>query len=335
MPHEIYKRGKIWHYRGTAAGRRIRGTCGTSDKAIAQRIAAQAEARAWNRHLDGPGAHVTMAQAAFAYRDAGKPTRFLTKIENHWKDTPIRDMSSEGIRQSARKLYPGAKPATWNRQVIVPTQALINFAAGNNWCPPIKVKRFPVETKTKEPVTREWVDTFTTFASPHLGALCLFMFGTGARIGEAVALTWADIDLSEAKAVIRQTKVMDTRVAHLPPPVIAALANIGGNRCPDDSVFRYAGPGSVKQVWDGVIERAGIVRLTPHSCRHGFATTMLRKGFDVKTVAKLGGWKDAGTVLRTYAHAMEDMTLTNALFDTNLAQGEGFKPVTVGKKRVK
>ena len=45
------------------------------------------------------------------------------------------------------------------------------------------------------------------------------------------------------------------------------------------------------------LDRARIKRLTPHSCRHGFATMMLRNGFDVKTVAKLGGWKDAAIVL--------------------------------------
>lgn len=56
-------------------------------------------------------------------------------------------------------------------------------------------------------------------------------------------------------------------------------------------------------VWDGtgmvliykvlesgsfVCTRAGIERLTPHCCRHGFATSMLHRGFDVKTVAERG-----------------------------------------------
>ncbi|MEZ5763294.1 MAG: hypothetical protein R3D69_02850 [Xanthobacteraceae bacterium] len=32
-------------------------------------------------------------------------------------------------------------------------------------------------------------------ASPHLGALALFMFLTGARISEALSVRWPDIDL--------------------------------------------------------------------------------------------------------------------------------------------
>ncbi|MBL8582637.1 MAG: tyrosine-type recombinase/integrase, partial [Rhizobiaceae bacterium] len=76
-------------------------------------------------------------------------------------------------------------------------------------------------------------------------------------------------------------------------------------------------------------------RLTPHCCRHGFATTMLQKGFDVKTVAERGGWKDATTVLRTYAHAIKDMTVTNVLFDTPVTQGAKAKRTSNWNKRRK
>ncbi len=333
MSLEIHKRGAIWHYRGTVAGRRLRGSTGATDKKIAQRIAAETESREWKRHLDGPEAHVTFAQAAIAYRGAEKPTRFLDRIEDFWQDTPIREMTYGAIKRSAITLYPKAKGATRNRQVIVPTQAIINFAAELGWCSPIKAKKFAIESKTKEPATADWVASFADHASPHLGALCLFMFGTGSRIGEAVALKWADVDMGNRTATIRQTKTMSERTTHLPAPVLAALANIPSNRNPNNRVFGYAWRDSVRQVWDNAIERAGIKRLTPHSCRHGFATTMLRAGVDPKAVAKLGGWKDVATVMKFYAHAMDDPTLTDALFDTNLAQGQISKPVTNYIKR--
>ena len=147
MPHSLYRRGKIWHYSGTVAGRRLRGSTGTTDKATAQRIAAETEAAGWRRHLDGPGAHVTFAQASIAYRQAEKSPRFLNRIEDHWKDTLIREITPGAIRASAQTLYPNAKGATRNRQVIVPTQAIINFAASMAWCSPIRVARFKIETK--------------------------------------------------------------------------------------------------------------------------------------------------------------------------------------------
>jgi integrase len=305
------------------------------DKATAQRIAAEEEAREWRRHLDGPGAHVTFAQAALAYRRSEKPTRFLDKIEDHWRDMPLRDIRPSLVRAACLTLLPNAKPATRNRQVIVPTMAIVNFAAELDWCAPLKVRRFKVNPKVKIPATPEWVAAFAAHASPHLGAMCLFMFSTGARLSEAVRLTWADVDLLERKATIRQTKIDDTRRAHLPPQVVAAIANIPSNREPEAPVFAYSDRGSVKQPWDNTIKRAGIVRLTPHCCRHGFATTMLRKGFDVKTVAKLGGWKDAVTVLKTYAHALEDDSVTDALFGTKLTQDSGAAIATTLKGREK
>ncbi|MFD1982458.1 tyrosine-type recombinase/integrase [Mesorhizobium newzealandense] len=327
MPLKLFKRGEIWHYRGTVAGRRIRGTTETADKARAQRITAEREGREWTRHLDGPGAALTFADAAIAYRQAGRPTRFLDRVEDHWKETPVRDITEKALKRAAIKLYPTAGPATRNRQVIVPTQAVINHCADEEWCPRLRVKRFKVETRIKEPATLAWCRAFAASASPHLGALCLFMFGTGARVGEAVALTWDDVDLAARTVRIRQTKVGAERIAHLPPALLAALSNIPSNRKLEDLVFKYVSRESVRQVWDAAIKRAAIRKLSPHSCRHGFATTMLHNKVDVKTVAQLGGWKDVATLVKTYAHAMSDLTVTDVLFGTILTQPEIDKAV--------
>ena len=69
--------------------------------------------------------------------------------------------------------------------------------------------------------------------------------------------------------------------------------------------------------WDQAIKRANIQRLTPHCCRHGCATELLRRGVDVVTV----GWLIDMTpemVLETYGHALKDATLTNRLIDPSL-----------------
>ncbi|KZY31025.1 integrase [Roseovarius sp. HI0049] len=339
MSLKLYKRGEFWHFRGSVAGRRLRGSTGTASKVLAQRIAAETEAREWRRHLDGPTANVTFAQAAIAYREAEKPDRFLARVEDFWKDALIREITPGAIRKSAQKLYPDASGATRNRQVIVPTCAIINHAADLGWCRPIKVKRFPVDTKERTPATLEWVEAFAAQAEadglPHLAALALFMFGTGARVGEATALAWKAVAFDQGTVRINMGKTRTERVAHLPSPVIATLANIPGPRRPRDLVFGYAGRGSVSQVWNNVAARAGIEPLTPHCCRHGFATTLLQKGYDVATVAARGGWKDAATVLRTYAHALQDNRVTDALFGTDLTQGEGPEPVTISNKRRK
>lgn len=280
-----------------------------------------------------------MAQAFLTYIEDGGEDRFIGMPASYFKDTPVSEITGEAIRRGARQTYPKGSAATRNRQFIVPTVAAINHASELGWSQPIRVRRFKVNPKTKTPADLAWVNAFATQATelwlPELAALCLFMFGTGARIGEATALTWADVDFLLATATIRQTKTNTTRTAHLPQRVMVALANCGGNRDPDEIVFGYANRHSVTKTWKYVAQRAGIAELTPHCCRHGFATSMLHKGFDPKTVADRGGWKDATTVLRTYAHAIEDPTTTDALFDTELTQDESARRASTRKQKGK
>ncbi|WP_223870678.1 tyrosine-type recombinase/integrase [Salipiger aestuarii] len=281
-----------------------------------------------------------MAQAILAYLDAGKSDRFIGAIASHWKDTPLRDITGVAVRQSGPKLYPEASRGTWNRQVITPTKAIINYAAEFGWCSPIKVKRYDHVAETKTPASLEWVNAFSTQATEdglsHLAALCLFMFGTAARVGEATQMTWNEINLSTGKATLYGDKPKPwERTAHLQSRVVAAIGNIPSNRNPDGQVFKYAETGSVEKVWRNVCVRAGIEPLTPHCCRHGFATHMLRKGVDVVTIAKRGGWKDPAIVLRTYAHALDDVTITDALFDTPATQSDNLADLSIGKERKK
>lgn len=324
MPLTIYRRpgGKIWHYRGTVAGRRVRGSTGTAEKETAQRLAAERETREWKSRLDGPESVLTFSQAATLYLAAQKPDRFIVELVAYWKDTPVKAINSGTVRQAAIVLYPKATGATRNRHVIVPTAAIINHAASQDLCKHLKVKRFPVLSKKKTPATWEWVQAFMAHANPHLGALCCFMFLTGARVSEAVDLRWGDVDLSEATALIRQTKVGKERIAHLPKTLVVAIANIASNREPSGKVFKYSTRSTVKPQWNKVINRAKIAHLTFHACRHGFATSLLHKGVDPITVAKLGGWASAQLVFETYGHAKDDKTLANLLIDTPATQPE-------------
>lgn len=325
MSLKIIQRGKTWHYVGTVAGQRIRGTTGTSNKEDAKRITSEIETKQWRASVDGIGSVVTFADAMQSYLDLKKPERFMLPLLDYWGDTKLTDITSGKIRLSAALIYPNVGNATLNRQVIAPTVAIINHAHALGWCGKMSGKRFPVDPKTKEPADAAWVQAFADQANtdglPHMAALCLFMFGTGARVGQACDLTWAEVDLSAATAKIYTNKPTPwTRTAHLPKPVVQALEAIPSNRNHSHLVFGYPDRGSVTKTWANIINRADIEHLTPHCCRHGFATVMLQSGYDAKTVADAGGWRDVGVLMKTYAHALKDKTVTEALFDTKLTQ---------------
>lgn len=311
MPIKLYRRGKVWHYRGTVAGRRLRGSTQSTSKEVAQRVCADLEQREWKGRLDGPGAVVTFAQAVMMYRQAEKSDRFVLPILNHWRDTLVKNITPGAIRDSAIVLYPNAGPATRNRQVIVPTQAIINHAAERQLCSHIRVKRFPVVRKEKTPATWAWVQAFMAHATkPNLAGLACFMFLTGARVSEALSVRWSDVDFQKRRVLIRQTKIGEERWAHMPDELVAALAKIPRD---DETVFSFKSRGNCKTQWAVAIKRAGIAPLSYHACRHGFATGLLDKGVSPMTVAKRGGWKNAAHVFSTYGHDIADTDVTDLL----------------------
>jgi integrase len=323
MPLKLYRRGKIWHYRGTVDGRLLRGSAQTADRKIASQIAAEVEVKNWKRRLDGPASGELRFPAAVAvYLKAGKHDKYLDKIEDYWRNTKVRDMTTGAIRQSAIDLYPEAGGATRNRQAITPTLAVINHCAELGLCAPVRMKRFKFETKIKKPVTVEWLETFCAHARPLNVALVAVMFATACRFNEAHRLEWRDIDFKQRTILIRDSKTQTERVAHMPQRLIVALANLPR----DDRPFPWSE--TRLRVWwnEDVAKTAkavkGFERLTFHCCRHGFATKMLRDGVDPKTAAKLGGWKDIALFLNTYAHAMNDARITEGIFGTQEAQSD-------------
>jgi len=334
MPLKLKKRGEIWHYAGTVAGRRLRGSTKTTQRAEAEKIANQVERRWLDRDRYGIASTLTFAQASIEYRKQGRIPRYLEMVEDHWQDTPIKDITGGAIRRAAIALLPKGSGANRNRSVIVPTQAVINHCAALDLCPPVRVKRFPEPRKEREPATWDWVQAFMANASPHLGALACFMFLTGARISEALGVTWGDVDLGAATVRIRMGKLGgEERIAHMPPPLVAALANIPSNREDGEGVFPYSRHDSVRDPWRVAVKRAGIKLLTPHCCRHGFATGMLHAGVDIITVARKGGWKSPDQLFRTYGHARPEKDITNLLIGTPQTQATNGAREVVEKKR--
>jgi integrase len=325
MPLTLYRRkgSRIYHYRGTIGptGRRkfFQGSTRTEDKDIAARQIAEIETKYWRGHFDGPEAILTFDQAAANYLAAGKSGRFLGPVRKYLATTLIKEIAPGTIIQMAMELFGHCSGASRNRLAIIPAQAVINFNAKSKLCQRIQVERFKTETKEKPHATLEWIKAFQQEATQQestlpLGAHALFMFLTGARPTEALE---ADIDLPSATALLHESKIGHERRAHLPPMLVAALANIP--KIKGRGPFIYRRTNDLEYAWDGVVKRAGLQRLTPHCCRHGCITMLLRNRVDVKTVSWLCDITPE-TLLKTYAHAIKDRTLTEVLTNEKTVQ---------------
>ncbi|WP_299647900.1 tyrosine-type recombinase/integrase [uncultured Jannaschia sp.] len=303
----LSKRGGVFYATGTVGGQRIRKSLGTGDRGVAEELRAQYEARLWKRHTYGDEAVRTFEEAALSYLEQGGEGRFLPRILAHFKGRAIGAIKPAEIKGAALALYPDAGPATRNRQVITPTVAVINHAHDLGWCGAIRVKGFPVPKSRKhKPTDRTWLRAFMAQADadglPHLATIVLYMHQTGARIGEAIALTGDDCDLSRRIVLVPKTKTDEGFVRHLTAELVLRIGALAP--ASDKPLFHYAQRSGVNGGMQRVCERAGIEYHPPHAAgRHSFATNaMQRPGARVKQVMEAGGWKSAGLFLGTYVH---------------------------------
>lgn len=325
MPHHLYRRSDTpnwWIDIKVKGRRRIRRSAGTPDRKIAKALAQRIEAAEWGRLIHGDSATLTFAEAVLMYVDDGHSDLYTAKLVAHFMDAKVATIKPGHIRAAAPVLYPGAKPATWNRQVVTPTRAIINHAAGKELAAFIKVKNFPELRPVRRAPAADWLPAFMTHAGPGLAALALFMRITAARIGQAVALGWDAVDLQAGTAIVPPAKGYPERMVFLTREMVAMLANledarVGSSRLEyrDGPVFGFVNRWAVYRPWRATCGAASIPYVGPHSAgRRAFATAMSRAGIDPKTAAELGGWKSMRLMLEIYTDSNASPAVVNEVF---------------------
>jgi len=364
MPLEIYQRGPTWwvrgriEYKGTAISEYYRCSTGASTEAGARDWIAQAEDRAIRRHLLGDEANVlTFADAVILYPAKPAEARYLIPLTEELGAIAVRKITPQQVRDLGPKLYPSCATDTWRRQVISPISAVINHAHDLGHCPPIRIKGYTAQERIDQDKARgkqsrtektagswEWLLAFQTKAGPYLSALAEFMFETGARISQAVALTPRDLDLQRARVMMPASKGHPAQWVAISMPMVVRLANLPARKPHDRKIdTRYAArvfgyhtrTGPIK-AWKHACEEAGIPYLSPHSAgRHGFYTELrVRQGIDSHTAAKAGRWAGPALPDRVYGHsetderAVRDMIRTGRVHAQPMKAGKSLKKKT-------
>ncbi len=133
-------------------------------------------------------------------------------------------------------------------------------------------------------------------------ALLEFLYGTGARISEAVGLDIDDLDLEQG-AVRLLGKGSKERIVPVGSYATAACGSYLTTSRPELAAKKKAGPAvflnarggrlSRQSAWAVLVraaERAGVsTAVSPHTLRHSFATHLLDGGADVRVVQELLG----------------------------------------------
>lgn len=337
MPLEPYERNGVWWVRGRVDfnGRPITGyirrSTGASEKAGAEDWIRQTEESAIRRHLLGDAHGLTFDEAVVLYDAKPAEARYLLKILPHLTGQPLGRITPRQVRNLGPAIYPMASTDTWRRQIIAPVSAVINNAHELGRGPAIRIRGYTTKERIDQDQKRgrqsrrprraadaAWVRAFCGAADPYNAALVQFMFETGARVGQAVALLPRDLDLQNARVRLKAQKGHPEQWVRISIDMVVTLANLppkrphnrrGGRKLPA-RVFGYASHSGMLTAWKTICGRAGIPYLTPHEAgRHGYYTELrVRQGLDPVTVAAGGRWAHHALPDQAYAHAHEGKT---------------------------
>jgi integrase len=125
------------------------------------------------------------------------------------------------------------------------------------------------------------------------------------RVGEVADLNVSSISLSSGQLTIYRHKTNKTQTHNLTPDTYQA-ARLYLADCKPDQVPLFIGVKSKNRINTRTInervgqlgEAIGIKELSPHDCRHFFATDAIRNRTDIKTLQDAGGWNSPAMPLR-------------------------------------
>ena len=168
------------------------------------------------------------------------------------------------------------------------------------------------------------------------GAYVALLLHTGLRPGELLGLMWRDVDESNRLIFVRQSLTLTpngyevtpgTKTKHDRTVPYEDILQQHLDRIPrqGDYVvarnhrgqFTHHNHDTFRAVFDGFFEELNstletpLPRITPHKCRHTFATYLLRSGVDIRYVQQLLGHSTISTT-EIYTHADEDTLRENA-----------------------
>lgn len=298
---------------------RIQRRAASDSLALARREAQAIQRQILEADYDGKRGRLwTLNEAILKYFEA-KPRspatqdRVMRLREALGRELPLRDIDQDSITQLRRGLFERAAESTVLREAITPLRAVLRYAAKKKMCDPPEFETPEIAEGRPEFFLPGEAERLIAAAAPHLRPLLVFLFGTGARLSEALYLDWRDVDLVKGWVVFwaNRTKARKRRDVELPPRVVVALANLAGR---EGAVFRHRDGqpyeprlgvgGQIKTAWAGARRRAGLrAELTPHSCRHSWATWQFDLHKNPLRLKLDGGWASLQQVER-YAHLM-------------------------------
>ncbi len=344
--------GRVYALRFRAYGQRRYLTLGSAEEgwsrpraeAELRHVLADVERRIWQprERWDGTNAEPEptfheFASRWFADREAGwRPNTcadYRWTLEMHllpwFKDHRLSEITAEEIDRYAHakrregRLSNNSINKTLTRLSQVLELALDYELIGRNPARSTN-RRLPAERRARSWVEPEQLPTLLDSCGGELRPLVAMLAGAGLRVGEAIALTWSDVNLPTGTLSVADSKTQaGVRTVDLPDGLAAELRvhkARSKKTAPGDPVFRnQAGrPQNVRNAQARIkpaIRKANrrlaksldplSEDVTPHSLRRTYASLRFALGDDPVYVAAQLGHTEGAFSMRVYAKAVK------------------------------
>ena len=229
------------------------------------------------------------------------------------------------------------------KKIMITLRGIFETAIDNDLCaknPAKNVKAEGVKSKGREVFTdRELavIENFCLSERSNISDALITLLYTGLRREELLGLMWGDIDFANGQLQVSRCVVIENKAKKIKHelksetsrrtiPMLPMVARILESK-PRECEFVFPAKGSEYQSPDGFsttygrllkrINRRGaeedrIRELSPHCCRHTFATRLSNKGVDIKMIQSILGHADISMTGNVYAHSSID-GMKNAL----------------------
>ena len=230
---------------------------------------------------------------------------------NDFGDFPARSFSRIQVVAFRDKLLAdGLSPARVNRYLSAMRRCWY-WAIDNGFALP--TSPWPRKVAMEEPKPTDVLATPEEVAqvfaecdkvSAELGSLARFLVGTGARLSDALAVSWRDVDLTAGDVAIRGQKTSKPQRVAMLSPAIDGLKQAAKVRQVGGRVFwqfkdRHAPRSMWRKARKEFPEHLRAMRL--HDCRHMCASLLAANGAtDIELAAQLG--HSTLQMVKRYAH---------------------------------
>lgn len=271
------------------------------------------------------------------HRGASKEASMVKRLRGDFSHIDdLRQIDASAAIEWMTRRKKDVVASTVNRELDVLKSILARAVPKYLERPPLgAVRRFRVEESEPRVLTLEDERKLLDVCSPAESALIIMAIDTLLRLSSVVNLQWAQVRLAQGVIVPLNAKVsIDTvPITRRLDEALGELVKTNAYVFPwlHDGKGETAAKNATIRLFDLLCQKAGLPHgraakgLTFHCLRHTGATRALQKGASVRTVMKLGGWKDERSVIR-YTHAT-DADVRKA------AESIGGKPLAFAKRK--